>query len=579
MSRRLGSLELGLSVPQDMDAARVGLADLGCGGDCGCADCQSASAGLGLFYRNVWRPARARRGLGLVAPDTTPVGTVVSTATGAAAGALASAGVSAAGALVAGASLGSVAGPIGTVVGAAVGYLTSKLFGHADYASIYSQVSNSIQLAQAYLQVAGTYPGRVYGWLEMQYIWSGLVHYGIFPQNYGLAQMGECTEASISHAINACGTQSWINDLVVGSGTKAIQPQIDKANRAGLFNPSQIWSQYVEPVWDGPVECSGCVDWFLPKNARAGYGSLVQQLVIDTIDAIEFNANDCLGNYYGNLPADWQCGCASGCGNAPAPAAAAPAAAPKPAPTPAMVAVAQGCSPASVAGASIAAGGNQTLCDPSGNTWSFGQTECNTTTCAGFNILLNGQSAAKGYASTLALIDGNIVAENVFGTAVWVNGAWQSLTSACVGAPSGYSVIGNDTAGNPVYESPSGVLYECQGKQMVMFAGDLNLASGIEPAQALQAAIQGFLASGQSITQATQNAIASIQAQGSSVEPEAAEGVAQQVAMTAAAPSAVPAATIENSSSTSTDVLYGAGAIAAAGLVLWLLTSHHRRRR
>jgi hypothetical protein len=588
--RTLSDYELGLwaapfAIASNASSARVGLSGtphilldgLSCGGGCACDSCSS--------------------GFGVLAPGTTTTGAVASTVVGAAATAVTGA--------VAGAELGSVAGPIGTVVGAVAGYLTSKLFGRADYAAIYSQVENSITLAEAYIQVAGQYPGRVYGWLEMQYIWSGLVHYGAFPQNYNGGGalgtnpgMGVCTQASISRNINACGTQSWINSLITGDGTKAIQPQITRANRAGVFNPEQIWSGYVAPVWAGPVECDGCVDWFLPQNARSGLSNLVAQLVTDTIDAIEFNANDCLPNYYGSLPHDWVCGCSSGCGTAIAPVAApAPAAAQPPAPTPALVAVANGCSPASVAGASIQAGDGNTLCDPAGNTWSFGTTECNTRTCQGFQILVNGYPTS-GYASTLAYIDGQIVAQNTLGSAVWqappgvavpysaaaaLGGTWPSLTSACVGAPAGYTQIATDTSGNPVYENEDGVLYECQGAQMVMFSGDLDLSTGVEPAQYLQMQIQGDLASGQSITQATQNALASVAAQGTATTPDVADAVAAQVAVTAGAPTALPAATIANpsgsSSSTTTDVVYGLGALAAVGLLWWALSGKHRKRR
>jgi hypothetical protein len=568
---------------------------LGCASDCACASC---SQGLGA--------------LGVVAPDTTTEGELVSSGVSIATGALATAGVSA-GALALGVSIGSAAGPIGTVVGAVAGYLTSKLFGHADYASIYSQVSNSIQLAQAYIQVAGKYPGRVYGWLEVQYIWSGLVHYGIFPQNYNgggvLGKnpgLGVCTEAMISKNINACGTQSWINDVVVGTGTKAIQPQIERANKAGVYNPTQVWSSYVSPVWAGPVECSGCVDWFLPGNARSGYASLVQQLVIDTIDAIEFNSNDCLALYYGSIPSGWTCGCAKGCAGvvAAAPAAApAPATAPKasastagtgatlhaaaPAATPALTAVAAGCSVNVVTNpsATIQAGSGQTLCDPSGNVWSFGTQQCNSTTCQGYAILINGQSAAGGFANTIAFIDGQIVAENEFGTGYWTGSGWGSLTSACVQAPVGWSQIGSDTSGNPVFESPSGVLYECSGTNMVMFSGNLDLTGGqVEPAQALQALIQGNMAAGQSLEAATQAALATVQETGTALTPEVTGAVADQVAQTYSAPATVataPAATPATSSGTSltTDALIGVGALALAGALWWAFAGGKHRRR
>jgi hypothetical protein len=535
---------------------------LACASDCECEDCSSARLGA----------------LGVVAPGTTVTGSVVSA--GVAAGV--SVGVNAA----AGAELGSVAGPIGTVAGAVVGYLTSKLFGQADYAAIYSQVSNSIALAEAYAQVAGKYPGRLYGWLEMQYIWSGLVHYGVFPQNYNAGGvlgsnpgLAVCSESSISHNINACGVQSWINDLVLGSGTKAIQPQIERANLGGVYNPEQVWSSYVEPVWNGPVECSGCVDWFLPKNARAGMSSLVEQLVIDTIDAIEFNSNACLALYYGTIPAGWQCGCESGCAGAPT----APASVAQKAPTaatagdavravtPALAAAAQGCSPASLSGASISAGGGQTLCDPSGNTWSFGSAECNSRTCQGTEILLNGASTG-GFANELAFIDGQIVAQSELATSAWSGGAWVPLSTACVGAPAGYTQIGTDTSGNPVYENANGVLYECSGTQMVMFSGDLDLSSGPEPAQALQSIIQGDMAAGQSLELATQNALASITQTGTALTPDILSGVTSQVAQTYQAPATVPAAVSTPGGLDATTLMIGAGVLLLGGLTWWALS-------
>jgi hypothetical protein len=573
--RQLTPYELGMYAAPfltkgNLDAARVGFGRLGCGSGCGCEDC---SSGLGR--------------LGVVAPGTTVTGSVVSVGVAAGTALAATAGASA-GALALGVSIGSAAGPIGTVVGAVVGYLTSKLFGNADYANIYSQVSNSITLAQAYAQVAGKYPGRVYGWLEMQYIWSGLVHWGIFPQNYNGGGvlgsnpgLGVCTEASISHNINACGTQSWINDVVQGTGTKAIQPQIENANKNGVYNPQQVWSNWIEPVWNGPVECSGCVDWFLPQNARSGYASLVEQLVIDTVDAIEFNDNACLANYYGSIPAGWTCSCASGCSGvaAPAPAAAAaPSAAPKAttgaattvrASTPALAQVASGCSPASVSGASIVPGDGLTLCDTSGNLWSFGTSTCNSTTCQGTEILLNGASSG-GFASELALIDGQVVAQSELQTAAWNGSAWVPLSTACVSAPSGYTQIGTDTSGNPVYENTNGVLYECSGSVMAMFSGDLDLSSGVEPAQQLQSLIQGNIAAGQSVELATQNALASIQSTGTEITPDIASDVQYQVTQTAASPVTVPVTTTGTVGGLSTtELLVGVGVLAGVGALIW----------
>src|SRR5580692_10322770 len=74
----------------------------------------------------------ASKGLSLAAG--TGAGAVIGTAAGTAGGALF------------GAAAGSVVPVIGTVIGAVVGILTSKLFGHANYAQVYAVVDNVRQL-------------------------------------------------------------------------------------------------------------------------------------------------------------------------------------------------------------------------------------------------------------------------------------------------------------------------------------------------------------------------------------------------------------------------------------------------
>lgn len=234
-------------------------------------------------------------------------GTAVSAAIGTAAGT--------AGAIAFGAAAGSVVPVIGTVVGAVVGFLTTKLFGHANYAQVAASVSMQMQLAEAYKQVAGQYPGRVYGTQELHTIWWGLMHEGLFPKNpasVGWAPASTCNyTACIAGQRNGSGScpgcggnQRWVDDLFVdgimtqlmGFGSRSL----GVAAKAGLTNPIQICDQLYVPAWSGPDLGSIGIKWASPAGSTNP--SLIRQLVIDTYDAALAANNPNLPIYYGALP-------------------------------------------------------------------------------------------------------------------------------------------------------------------------------------------------------------------------------------------------------------------------------------
>ena len=127
--------------------------------------------------------------------------------------------------------------------------------------------------------------------------------------------------------------------------------------------------------------------------------------------------------------------------------------------------------------------------------------------------------------------------------------------------PVGFSQVGTDANGNPVFASPQGVLYTWNGASMVLFNG--QLASGSSLAAQLQQAIQTALAQGQSQAQASQTALAQAQAAGVQVTPQVQQQVADQTAVTASAPPQQTSTT----DSTSTYVMIGFAALAALFLL------------
>jgi outer membrane lipoprotein SlyB len=137
------------------------------------------------------------------------------------------------------------------------------------------------------------------------------------------------------------------------------------------------------------------------------------------------------------------------------------------------------------------------------------------------------------------------------------------VATVAASPPAGFTVIGNDTNGNPVFSNAQGVLYQWNGAAMQLFTG--QLASGQSVAAQIQAAVQAALAQGQSTTQAAQTAIAQAQSQGLPVT----QAMAPQIADQATAAAAAPTVTAGVAASGTSDWLWIAGA--AAGL--WLLMS------
>jgi hypothetical protein len=234
-------------------------------------------------------------------------GTAVSSLIGTAAGT--------AGAIAFGAAAGSVVPVIGTVVGAAIGFLSQKLFGHANYAQVAASVSMQMQLAEAYKQVAGQYPGRVYGVQELHIIWWGLMHEGYFPKNPASAGWAPSSTCNVTACIQGqrdgsgncpgCGgNQRWVDDLFIdgimtqlmGFGPRSLNVIKSK----GLNNPVQVTDQLYVPAWSGADLGSAGIKWASPASSKSP--ALIRQLVIDTYDAVMAAQNSNLPIFYGALP-------------------------------------------------------------------------------------------------------------------------------------------------------------------------------------------------------------------------------------------------------------------------------------
>jgi len=417
--------------------------------------CRTASVGAFIARQ------RAFHGFGFLGASAA-TGQVVSKVAGTAAGTEAGA--------AAGAAYGSVIPGIGTavgaVVGAVVGLLTSKLFGHANYAALLNAVQNQIKLAYAYMQVAGRLPGRNYGVTELKYIGYGLMELGLWPQN------GPGPKGCSSNTWGTCGNSAWFDAVFSGTGAKAIPTYIKAANAAGVYNPVDVWNQFIKPGWEGPPECSKCVDWF--RASASENPSLVAQWVIDCVDAYEAQANPNLNLYYGQLITQNNAQVAQALANNPVPPppqgqvtitiyqlpsvtyapqppsipagststttiapSSAPSAPVQPAPpvTPAGALVPQvtNAPQKSPAGATLTAPSGGTLVTAQG-TWSFGATPNSS---GDYPVLLNGQNIQSGAAIKL-LIDanGNLNALNASGyTYQWTGTIWQQTSGPAAGTP------------------------------------------------------------------------------------------------------------------------------------------------
>lgn len=250
-----------------------------------------------------YRSNRPLRGLGFLGASAI-VGTVATKGASLAAGAGTSALIGTAAGTTGGALFGAAAGSvvpiIGTVIGAVVGILTSKLFGHANYAAVYSNIANVAQLFQAYEGVAGQYPGRMYGWPELQYIWHGAMVSGLFPGN-GPPAGQPCTQAMISNKINACGTGQWIDDLLGSSkptspGSNNIAALIAKGLSQGISDPITMTNNVLVP---GMEAIAGGRNNGWISVARSANPQLYRQLLMDTADYMMSTVNPSMPAYYG----------------------------------------------------------------------------------------------------------------------------------------------------------------------------------------------------------------------------------------------------------------------------------------
>jgi hypothetical protein len=379
-----------------------------------------------------------------------------------------------------------------------VGILSQKLFGHADYAKVASDVATRLKYAEAYKQVAGQYPGRLYGSAELKQIWYGLVHEGIFPKNAG----GGWAPGTVCN-INACvqglrdkngncpgcgGSEQWANDLFTGSLVNKVQGftgAISQARNQGITNPIQIADAILIPAWAPPDQGSKNIKWASPQNSTAP--SLVRQLMIDTLDAVEYESNQSLPVFYGTVP------------GSPAPTVSQVSVSPPVAPPP-TPAAAPTCAP--------------------GYVW-------NGTQC----VLPTAQNAPI----VSPVYPGGITAAPAPKPPV--------ATPAQVAAqpPAGYSVVAVDQNGNPLFASPQGVLYHWDGSSMQMFTGQVS--TGASTAAQIQAAIQQGLAQGLTQQQAASTALAQGQAQGLPVASYMTPQVTDQAAVTAGAPTTPVTAT------------------------------------
>jgi hypothetical protein len=343
---------------------------------------------------------RFRTGLGSLGDSTvTPAGQIISKGIGTAAGLAATAGITAAvsaiGGAAAGAAGGSVIPVVGTIIGAAIGYLTGKLFGHADYAEVYANIENVMALFEAYQPIAGEYPGRIFGWPEMQYVFHGAMVFGLWPGN-GPAITGDCTQAMITAKINACGTGQFVDDLIgagapnPGSGSNNIVNLVGTALVAGLRNPQTIVSQYVIPGLTKVAQGKGNA-WLNP--ATSGDPQLYQQMLIDLTDIIVTTKYPQTPVYYGSIPPDYT----GSVDTTMATATAAPGATKATGANNLPAAPAQ--STVSPAGTQITAGSGKTISTSTG--WVFGFTT--TKGNGGYQVYVTtpGQIAAGGAATPI----------------------------------------------------------------------------------------------------------------------------------------------------------------------------------
>ena len=514
-------------------ARALGALSCGCGGGCshGLGGGGPAVApGPGALTADPWGfpyvPYEAAKRLGLGALGTSVLASQVAQgaigkAAGYGAGIAAGAALSAVGA---GAAAGSVVPIVGTVVGAVVGLLSSKLFGHANYAQIAQDVATRLKYAEAYKQIAGLYPGRLMGVDDLKQVWKGLVHEDTFPKNWGggTCNVNGCIAAGAAGAGNVCnncgGNEGWVDDLFSGQLANPVQGfsgAIKQANGQGMSNPVQIADSVLIPAWSGPDPNKFNIKWASPSNSTNP--SLVRQLMIDSLDAVEYNQNKSLPIFYGTDPN-------AAPASAPAPVVQAPAPVAAPPVTP--------------------AGGINTQLIPSAPA---------TIQCTA-PLVWNGTQCVLPTSSQ--------------STAPAPPAAAPSAAPPSV--PSSYTQVGADANGHPVFANPQGVLYQWNGTAFQQFTG--QLASGSSVAAQVQAAIQAALAQGYTPAQAAQAAVAQQQAAGVQVPPQIIAQAPDQAAATAAAPA---------TASTGGGFLTGNTGLIAIGLAVigfGLATAHPKNR-
>ncbi len=464
---------------------RGGLGSLGCGCGCGGSGGCSDSSAPHVPYES------AKLG----ALGTSPlVGTVASAAL--------SKGIAyGASSLLAAAGAGSIAGPVGAVVGVVIGLLSQKLFGHANYAKVASDVATRLQYAEAYKQVAGQYPGRLYGTDELKQIWYGLVHEGLFPKNPSSAGWAPGATCNVQGCIGGqrdkngncpgCGgSEGWATDLFTGSLVNQVQGftgAVRQGISQGITNPIQIADSVLIPAWAPPDQGSKNIKWAYPGNSTNP--SLIRQLMIDSLDDAEYNMNKSLPVFYGTVPGQPAQPTQS-------PVAVAPATPPPPASPPAAA---------------------PTCAAP----YVWNGSQC---------VLPTAQGSASP--QTPIPTGANTPTPTPAGPAAPVTNAAQPGNVAAMGGQ--WTNVGADIAGNPVFSDAKGVLYQWNGNSMSYFNG--QLASGQSTAAQMQAAIQQALAQGASQQQAAASALSQAQSAGVQVTPALQSQVATQAAVTAAAP-------------------------------------------
>lgn len=439
--------------------------------------------------------------------------------------------------LLASAGAGAFAGPIGAAVGIVVGLLSQKLFGHANYAAVANDVASRLKYAEAYKQIAGQYPGRVYGSADLKQVWYGLVHEGVFPKNPASQGWAPGTVCNVQACINGSrdkngncpgcgGSEQWANDLFTGSLVNPLQGfsgAIRAGNQQGLQNPIDIADQILIPNWAPPDQGSKNIKWAYPGNSAAP--SLVRQLMVDTLDAVEYEGNKSLPLFYGTVP-----------GVSPA-ATAPPPPPPVTAPPPATVVANPNCAPPYV--------------------WNG--TQCVIPNGVAMPLPVQGVSQCPAG----QVFNGTQCVSPAAAAPTVPTGSPQTLPGQTP-IPAGFSVVASDAQGSPIFANPQGVLYQWSGTGMQLFSGQVS--ANTSAAAQMQAALQNALASGQSQQQAAAAALNQAQSAGVAVTPQLAQQVADQTQATAQAP-------IQGTSASTAGIgLSGmTGVLAVAGTVALLL--------